>query len=265
MSDVSYPITQSPNHAITTSSGQAMIELAVFGSALMVVLAILVRLGMTFQFRQTLQQEAFRKALALSQVGQDDDEKTLAVDQAVYTIVEDRRIPDPSVAPVQSSRSPVVAQNQVLWGTDLFFRGAEGFPFVFEINFDERDGSGQRLEFSSTEFAEEDKEEDKKDDHFGSPDDRKKDLGLATDTFRFVNRTSTLGRSENKTRLETTRSFVDHPVSGTTPDGLDVTGKISDVIVRKIRTKSTPDGVPVVSELPTPDRVKDVTWTTPHE
>ena len=29
MSDVSYPITQSPNHAITTSSGQSTVEVAI--------------------------------------------------------------------------------------------------------------------------------------------------------------------------------------------------------------------------------------------
>ncbi|MBU3934115.1 MAG: pilus assembly protein [Candidatus Omnitrophica bacterium] len=81
--------------------GQAILELAVFGSILIMLLGVLVSYGLKYNFQQQVMQEAFRKALGVT-----------AVRHSTYVLIKDRHIPDPSnpfgigaVVPAMSSAS----------------------------------------------------------------------------------------------------------------------------------------------------------------
>lgn len=82
--------------------GQALLELAVFGSLLIMLLGILINYALRYESQQRIMQEAFRKALGI--VG--------STDSASYTLIKDTHIPDPanpwavgSVVPVSASAS----------------------------------------------------------------------------------------------------------------------------------------------------------------
>lgn len=66
--------------------GQAILELAVFGSILIMLLGILVNYGLKYNFQQQVMQQAFRKALGIA----------ANRPSATYILVKDRHIPDPS-------------------------------------------------------------------------------------------------------------------------------------------------------------------------
>jgi len=81
--------------------GQAILELAVFGSILIMLLGVLINYGLRYNFQQQVMQEAFRKALGVT-----------AVRRSTYVLIKDRHIPDPSnhfgigaLTPVMSSAS----------------------------------------------------------------------------------------------------------------------------------------------------------------
>ena len=87
--------------AISCKKGQAILELAIFGSILIMLLGILINYGLKYNFQQQVMQEAFRKALGVT-----------AVKRSSYVLIKDRHIPDPSnpfgiggLAPVTSSAS----------------------------------------------------------------------------------------------------------------------------------------------------------------
>lgn len=84
--------------------GQAALELAIFGSILIMLLGVLVNYGLRYNFQQKLMQQAFRKALGVA-----GTERT-----GTYILVKDQHIPQPanpfavgSVVPVVSSASVV--------------------------------------------------------------------------------------------------------------------------------------------------------------
>lgn len=105
--------------------GQAMVELAVFGSLFILVLASLIRFGLSVTYSQELKQEAFRKAL----------KETVGNVSASYTVVEDRMVPSASPGPFAlSPRTRVAGSGSVLWDFDLFGSGSPSSPIVIEIN-----------------------------------------------------------------------------------------------------------------------------------
>lgn len=85
-----------------TIKGQALLELAIFGSILIMLLGVLINYGLKYNSQQQVMQQAFRKVLGL------------AADRgsASYTLFKEQNIPDPSnpfavgsVIPVTSSAS----------------------------------------------------------------------------------------------------------------------------------------------------------------
>jgi len=84
--------------------GQAILELAIFGSILIMLLGILVNYGLKYNFQQQVMQQAFRKALGIA----------AKEPSSTYILIKDRHIPNPSnpfgvgsVAAVSSSASVV--------------------------------------------------------------------------------------------------------------------------------------------------------------
>lgn len=91
--------------------GQAILELAVFGSVLIMLLGVLVNYGLKYNFQQQTMQQAFRKALGVAAEPLSDG---LPRGSATYILIKDRHIPNPSnpfgvgsVVAVSSSASVV--------------------------------------------------------------------------------------------------------------------------------------------------------------
>ncbi len=64
------------------AGGQALVELAIFGSVMLGALAFLVRVGMTWNFQQEVRIASFRRALATSH---NDDAKMRGIDGEAET------------------------------------------------------------------------------------------------------------------------------------------------------------------------------------
>ncbi len=95
---------QVPAHSFKRRNGQALLELAIFGSMLILVLGVLVQYGLNFDFHQQADMEAYREALAsAAQSGQ--DQMPISVNHA---IMRDRHIPDPSNPFGQGSMVPII-------------------------------------------------------------------------------------------------------------------------------------------------------------
>jgi hypothetical protein len=76
---------------------QSLLEVAIFGSIIIMLLGVLVSYGLRYNFQQQAMQQAFRKSLADAVVQQ----KSLAIPNTMApsisnVIVKDRHIPNPS-------------------------------------------------------------------------------------------------------------------------------------------------------------------------
>lgn len=72
--------------------GQALLELAVFGTIILSLLGTLISYGLRYNWQQRLNQQSFRKALTDSYYSMDDN-KPIA---SSYLIVRDVHVPNPS-------------------------------------------------------------------------------------------------------------------------------------------------------------------------
>lgn len=92
---------------------QALIEVAVFGAILITVLSFLIRYGMIYNQRQSLDMRAFRKALS----------ESIAADrpgaQATVYLVEDKHIPDAGDIFGVGDVFTAEASANVVWGNNL--------------------------------------------------------------------------------------------------------------------------------------------------
>jgi len=95
--------------SIQRESGQALLELAIFGSLILMILGALVSYGLRYNFQQQADQEVFRKANEYAMKGDDVGDE---YGSASYTVIRDRHMPDPSnpfgigqVSPTMASAS----------------------------------------------------------------------------------------------------------------------------------------------------------------
>jgi len=86
---------------LQTPNGQALIELAVFGTFFLMLLGVLLSYGLKYNFQQKAQMTAFRRALKIAS----DQER--GVGSAM--VMEDRSIPDPSTLFGVGSTAPIAA------------------------------------------------------------------------------------------------------------------------------------------------------------
>ena len=74
--------------ALSAVAGQALLELAIFGSLLLLVLGAVVNYGLNYDYNQRASMEAFRQALGIAS----DPE----VGSGAYTLIQDRHLPSAS-------------------------------------------------------------------------------------------------------------------------------------------------------------------------
>lgn len=125
--------TDRKTQIIADKKGQAILELAVFGSILIMLLGVLVNYGLRYNFQQQAMQQAFRRALGIAA----DPNRG----SAAYVLIKDRHIPDPAhpftvgtFVPVSSSAS-VTRDYQMHYTADT----EEELPVVhIDINGDIR-------------------------------------------------------------------------------------------------------------------------------
>ena len=99
----------------TGCRGQAVLELAIFGSFLIMLLGILINYGLRYDSQQEVTQQAFRKALASSFASLAQGNVGLPI-STTHVIVTDKYIPDPynsfafgSTIPASSSASVIAS------------------------------------------------------------------------------------------------------------------------------------------------------------
>ncbi len=104
---------------------QALVELAVFGAIMLMMLGTLLNWGLRNEFQQSEQMDAFRDALAATaeQVGDKHLKNTMPTFQGrgSVTLINDRHIPDPSDTFGVGSVSPVSGSADVVRDHSLHF------------------------------------------------------------------------------------------------------------------------------------------------
>ncbi len=92
--------------------GQALMELAIFGSVLLFCLAMLVQYGMEANYQQQVEMEAFRKAQKMAFNRSGPNAATSLV------LIKDKGIPDPRDQFGYAERNPTVSGQNVVWDTE---------------------------------------------------------------------------------------------------------------------------------------------------
>lgn len=82
------------NRPYFNQKAQALLELSVFGTILIMLMGVLVNYGLRYNFQQQAMQEAFRKALGAASLSVPDTNPTSYQGHASYTLIKDRHIPD---------------------------------------------------------------------------------------------------------------------------------------------------------------------------
>jgi len=90
---------------LQTHNGQALVELAVFGTFFLMLLGVLLSYGLRYNYQQKAQMTAFRRAL---KIASDQDRGTGSA-----MVMEDRAIPDPATMFGVGSTAPIVASASV--------------------------------------------------------------------------------------------------------------------------------------------------------
>jgi len=101
-------------HKLTTNlhelgrrrSGQALLELSLLGSLILLLLGVLISYGLRYNYQQQAQMKAFRTALEMA-YQTDIDGKVQG--SASYTLIKDRHIPDPSSPFGAGQITPIMA------------------------------------------------------------------------------------------------------------------------------------------------------------
>lgn len=109
------------NYLIDRKSGQSLVELAAFGSILLLCLSMLIQYGMRANYQQNLQMQAFRKALRAAYY------KSGPAAGTSITMVHDKAIPDPRDHWGIAERRPVTASASATWDSHIQANYIEDF------------------------------------------------------------------------------------------------------------------------------------------
>ncbi len=99
-------------------SGQALVELAVFGTIALAALGFLIRIGMQMNYDQEIRMAAFRKGLAAAAADNGTDEDSLGT---LYHYIANRQMPNPTDGFMTMPRSRTEASGFVEWGDRLTY------------------------------------------------------------------------------------------------------------------------------------------------
>jgi len=97
--------------------GQALVEVAVFGTIFLMIIGALISYGLRFDYNQRVQQQAFRRAL---KIASDQD-----LGGGTYMLVEDQYIPDPMQPFGIGSSTPVLSSADIIRTHRLDARAGE--------------------------------------------------------------------------------------------------------------------------------------------
>src|SRR3989338_6836464 len=98
--------------------GQALVELAVFGSILLAAPGLRLRVGMKMNYDQEIRMAAFRRALAAAHADNGTDQDAMAV---LYYYMSDRQMPDPGDGIMSLPRARAESTAFVEWGDRLTY------------------------------------------------------------------------------------------------------------------------------------------------
>ena len=97
--------------------GQALTELAVFGSVALAALAFLIQIGLQMNYQQEIDQNTFRRALQAARDEWNDDNSMDPESHSVqYYQFRNRELPDPNEGFAIMPRTMTQANATVLWG-----------------------------------------------------------------------------------------------------------------------------------------------------
>lgn len=137
-----------------SKKGQALVELAVFGTVLIFCLTLLLRYGMSANYQQRVDMQTFRKAFVRAKTGTpvgrgpsfdpgwtfENSSPPTPTEHSCYvsyTVIEDKPVFSASgILPI-AERSPVASAAQAVWSIDLFAEAdgeADEPRAEFEIN-----------------------------------------------------------------------------------------------------------------------------------
>ena len=108
-------------------------ELAIFGSLLVLALAFLVRIGLRFNFQDDLTMRSFRNAMRDAHPRMSRKTQVPSID---YTIMEDHQVPTPGDPFGLSQRTRFTGQTHLVYGSHLFRaqQGKQPGRMVYQIN-----------------------------------------------------------------------------------------------------------------------------------
>ncbi len=130
-----------------SKKGQAILELALFGSILIFCLGVLIRYGLSMNYSQHLQMQAFRQAVKRAY---DDGRDTFV--NASYSILEDKPIPDPADPYGLSERSIFGASASAVWSNQVY--GAPTYDAISDLPRVDYQINGKRYSFTTGAFKE---------------------------------------------------------------------------------------------------------------
>ena len=120
-------------YLINKKSGQSLVELASFGTILLLCVSMLIQYGMRANYQQNLKMQAFRKAMQAAYVNSGP------ASSATLTMLQDKPIPNPHDTWGFAERVPVSAGDSVVWDVNLSALYEYGNPddlpkSIIEIN-----------------------------------------------------------------------------------------------------------------------------------
>lgn len=132
----------------TDCKAQAILELAIFGSLLLMLLGILINYGLRYNFQQQAMQETFRKALHSAAEADQADKPT----SVTHITLKDKHIPNPSHPWAVGSITPITSSASVTRGYNMHLSADEENELpVIKMNI-----QGKELEsFTTAGFREE--------------------------------------------------------------------------------------------------------------
>jgi len=92
--------------------GQALVELAIFGSLLIMLVGALINYGLNYDYQQQAAMESFRKALGMASAPLPSDPTTPA-GSATTILIKDRHIPNPAHPFATGSLNPITGSASV--------------------------------------------------------------------------------------------------------------------------------------------------------
>lgn len=98
---------------LSPNKGQALTELAIFGSILLFCLSVLIQYGLEANYQQQVQMEAFRKAQKIAFYKSGPNSSTSLV------LLKDKPLPDPRDQWGYAERYPIAAGANAVWDTNL--------------------------------------------------------------------------------------------------------------------------------------------------